>query len=96
MLRFTFPYLFFVSLTAFAGGILNTYGRFGVPAFTPVLLNLCLIAAALYAISENLVLSSGTVVLACLALASAIILAPSRGMANDQPSSGTSNGRSRG
>ncbi|MCG8371642.1 MAG: murein biosynthesis integral membrane protein MurJ [Proteobacteria bacterium] len=46
MLRFTFPYLFFVSLTAFAGGILNTYGRFGVPAFTPVILNVVLIAAA--------------------------------------------------
>ena len=48
MLRFTFPYLFFVSLTAFAGGILNTYGRFGVPAFTPVILNIVLIAAAIY------------------------------------------------
>jgi putative peptidoglycan lipid II flippase len=48
MLRFTFPYLFFVSLTAFAGGILNTYGRFGVPAFTPVLLNVVLIAAAVW------------------------------------------------
>ena len=49
MLRFTFPYLFFVSLTAFAGGILNTYGRFGVPAFTPVILNVVLIAAAVWA-----------------------------------------------
>lgn len=48
MLRFTFPYLFFVSLTAFAGGILNTYGRFGVPAFTPVLLNIVLIIAAIW------------------------------------------------
>ncbi len=48
MLRFTFPYLFFVSLTAFAGGILNTYGRFGVPAFTPVILNIVLIAAAIW------------------------------------------------
>ncbi len=48
MLRFTFPYLFFVSLTAFAGGILNTYGRFAVPAFTPVLLNVVLIAAAIW------------------------------------------------
>ncbi len=48
MLRFTFPYLFFVSLTAFAGGILNTYGRFGVPALTPVLLNIVLIAAAIW------------------------------------------------
>lgn len=48
MLRFTFPYLFFVSLTAFAGGILNTYGRFGVPALTPVILNIVLIAAAVW------------------------------------------------
>jgi len=48
MLRFTFPYLFFVSLPAFAGGILNTYGRFAVPAFTPVILNIVLIAAAVY------------------------------------------------
>jgi putative peptidoglycan lipid II flippase len=48
MLRLTFPYLFFISLTAFAGGILNTHGRFGVPAFTPVLLNLSLIGCALW------------------------------------------------
>lgn len=48
MLRFTFPYLFFVSLTAFAGGILNTYGRFAVPAFTPVILNVALIAGAVW------------------------------------------------
>ncbi len=48
MLRLTFPYIFFISLTAFAGGILNTYGRFGVPAFTPVLLNLVLISCALW------------------------------------------------
>ncbi len=48
MLRFTFPYLFFVSLTAFAGGILNTYGRFAVPAFTPVILNIVLITGAVW------------------------------------------------
>ena len=48
MLRFTFPYLFFVALTAFAGGILNTYGRFAVPAFTPVILNIVLISAAVW------------------------------------------------
>ncbi len=48
MLRFTFPYLFFVSLTAFAGGVLNTYGRFGASAFTPVILNVVLIASALW------------------------------------------------
>jgi putative peptidoglycan lipid II flippase len=48
MLRFTFPYLFFVSLTAFAGGILNTYGKFAASAFTPVILNVVLIAAAIW------------------------------------------------
>ncbi len=48
MLRLTFPYLLFISLTAFAGGILNTYNRFGVPAFTPVLLNIILISCALW------------------------------------------------
>lgn len=46
LLRVTFPYLFFIALTAFAGGILNTYGRFGAPALAPVLLNVALIAAA--------------------------------------------------
>ncbi|MFP4682832.1 MAG: murein biosynthesis integral membrane protein MurJ [Ectothiorhodospira sp.] len=49
MLRITFPYLLFISLTAMAGGILNSVGRFAVPAFTPVLLNLALIGAALLA-----------------------------------------------
>jgi putative peptidoglycan lipid II flippase len=47
MLRLTFPYLFFISLTAFAGGILNAHNRFAVPAFTPVLLNLAMIGCAL-------------------------------------------------
>jgi putative peptidoglycan lipid II flippase len=44
MLRICFPYILFVSLVAFAAGILNTYGRFKGPAFTPVLLNLSFIA----------------------------------------------------
>jgi putative peptidoglycan lipid II flippase len=48
MLRITFPYLFFISLTALAAGILNSYNRFAVPAFTPVLLNLSLITASLW------------------------------------------------
>ncbi len=48
MLKITFPYLLFISLTAFAGGILNSYGRFAVPAFTPVFLNLTMIAAAIW------------------------------------------------
>lgn len=49
MLRITFPYLMFISLTGVAGGILNSYDRFAVPAFTPLLLNVTLIAAALFA-----------------------------------------------
>ncbi|MEL7187579.1 MAG: murein biosynthesis integral membrane protein MurJ [Pseudomonadota bacterium] len=48
MLKFTFPYLLFVSLTAFAGGVLNTYGKFAIPAFTPVILNVVLITAAVW------------------------------------------------
>lgn len=47
LLRITFPYIFFISLVSLAGGILNTYSRFSVPAFTPVLLNLSFIACAL-------------------------------------------------
>ena len=48
MLRFTFPYLLFISLTAMAAGILNTYGRFAVPAVTPVILNIVLISFAIF------------------------------------------------
>ncbi|MEM8758787.1 MAG: murein biosynthesis integral membrane protein MurJ [Pseudomonadota bacterium] len=49
MVRITFPYLGFISLTAFAGAILNSHHRYAVPAFTPVLLNLSLISAMLLA-----------------------------------------------
>ena len=48
MLRLTFPYILTISMTAMAGGILNTWKKFAVPAFTPVLLNLCLIASAMW------------------------------------------------
>ncbi len=48
MLRITFPYLLLISLTAFAGGILNTYGRFGASSFTPVLMNLVMIGTAIW------------------------------------------------
>lgn len=48
MLRITFPYLFFISLTAFSGAILNTYHRFWVAAFTPIFLNIAMIMAAIY------------------------------------------------
>jgi putative peptidoglycan lipid II flippase len=49
LLRITFPYIVFIALTALAGGILNTWSRFAVPAFTPVLLNLSFIGFALFA-----------------------------------------------
>lgn len=48
LLRITFPYLFFICLTALAGSILNTWNHFAVPAFTPVLLNLCMIMATVW------------------------------------------------
>jgi putative peptidoglycan lipid II flippase len=48
LLRLTFPYLFCIGLTAYAGGILNTWGHFAVPALTPVFLNLVMIAATLW------------------------------------------------
>lgn len=48
--RVTFPYILFMSLVALAGGILNTWSRFALPAFTPVLLNLSFIGMALFAV----------------------------------------------
>src|SRR5688500_2465684 len=46
MLRFTFPYMFFISLVALGSGILNSYGRFAVPALNQTLLNVVMIVAA--------------------------------------------------
>jgi putative peptidoglycan lipid II flippase len=48
MLRITSPYIFFISLVAVAAAILNTYNKFWVPAFAPILLNTCLIGGALW------------------------------------------------
>lgn len=47
MIRVTFPYLFFITMAGFVGAILNSYGHFALPAFTPVLLNLMMITGAL-------------------------------------------------
>lgn len=47
--RITFPYILFMTLVALAAGILNTWGKFALPAFTPVLLNLSFIGMALLA-----------------------------------------------
>ncbi len=48
MLRLTLPYLPLIAMVAFAGGILNSHQRFALPAATPILLNLSLIASALW------------------------------------------------
>lgn len=49
LIRITFPYLLLISMTGLCGAVLNSYGRFAVPAGTPVLLNLSLIGAAILA-----------------------------------------------
>lgn len=71
-LRLTFPYLLFISLVAMSQGLLNTCGRFGPPAVTPVLLNLCLIAAALWLVpfapNEAVAVSVGVLVAGVLQL----------------------------
>ena len=46
--RLMFPYIAFMSMVALSAGILNTWRRFAVPAATPVLLNVCMISAALW------------------------------------------------
>ncbi|WP_213996718.1 murein biosynthesis integral membrane protein MurJ [Arsukibacterium sp.] len=48
MLKITFPYLWFISLVALSGAVLNTYNRFAVAAFTPVFLNIAIIGSAWY------------------------------------------------
>lgn len=50
MMPVIFPYILLISLSSFVGSILNTYGRFAVPAFTPVLLNVSFIVFALWLI----------------------------------------------
>lgn len=76
MLRLTFPYLLLISLSALLAGVLNTYGRFAVPAFSPVWLNVCLIiAATVYAPSTQ-------------ALAAAVLIAGVVQLAFHLPSTG--------
>lgn len=41
--RLMFPYIFFISMSALAGALLNSFKVFGLPAFTPALLNLSVI-----------------------------------------------------
>lgn len=47
MTRWMFPYIGFMSLVALGAGILNTWGKFAIPAFAPIMLNLSMIAASL-------------------------------------------------
>lgn len=72
MLRFTFPYLLFISLTALAGAILNTYRRFAIAAFVPVLLNVVLISVAAFVAprfpNPGIVLAAGVFVAGVLQL----------------------------
>lgn len=53
LLRITFPYIFFVSLCGLSAGILNTHGRFAVPALTPIVLNIAMIAGCIWAHREG-------------------------------------------
>lgn len=66
MLRFTFPYIFFISLVALGSGVLNSYGRFAMPAFNQVLLNIVMIVAAgvvaPYFEKPHLVIAAGVLV----------------------------------
>lgn len=48
LLRVVFPYILLISLSSFVGSILNTYSKFSIPAFTPVLLNVSLIVFAVF------------------------------------------------
>lgn len=72
-LRLTFPYLLFISLVAMSAGVLNTCGRFGAPAVTPVLLNVCMIAAAFWVVpftpNEAIGISLGVLAAGLLQLA---------------------------
>ncbi len=59
MLRIMFPYILMLSLTAMAGGILNTHGQFAIPALTPVFLNLTLIGACAWRALSDAANSNG-------------------------------------
>jgi putative peptidoglycan lipid II flippase len=82
LIRLTFPFLLFVSLTALAGGVLNSFHRFGLPALTPVILNLCMIAGALW-LAPRLqvpILAMGWAVLAAGVLQLLFLLPALRGL----------------
>lgn len=72
MLRWTFPYLFFISLTSLFSGVLNSYGRFFIPAITQLVMNVVLIGVALgvaaHSSSPGLALAMGVFVAGVLQL----------------------------
>lgn len=70
LLRWTFPYLMFISLTSMAGSILNSYGQFAVPAAAPVILNVCIIASAWISADSVMVLAYAVFVAGVLQLMS--------------------------
>ncbi len=78
MLRWTFPYLFFISLTALFAGVLNSYRRFALPAFTQVAQNVLLIffavVVAAHSANPGRVLAIGVFLSGCLQLA--VLLPP--------------------
>ena len=74
LVRITFPYLALISMTAYSASLLNAHGRFAIPAITPIVLNICLIVAALLSTylfldySSAFVLSCGVLVAGFLQL----------------------------
>ena len=73
LLKITFPYLFFITLTALTSAILNVFGKFLIPAITPCVLNIVLITFAYFIAPHfhdpNEVLAYGIVVGGVLQLA---------------------------
>lgn len=76
LLKITFPYLFFISMTAFYGSILQSHNRFGLPAFAPVLLNVVMIGAALIAHTLKVPIMALAYAVALAGLLQLLILLP--------------------
>ncbi len=70
LLRWTFPYLMFISLASMAGSVLNSYGRFAVPAAAPIILNVCIIASAYVSRDSVMVLAYAVFIAGILQFAS--------------------------
>lgn len=86
MLRLVFPYLWFIALVAFAGGVLNSRGRFALAAFAPVLHNFALIAAMLF-IADRLAVPEKALAYGVLlaGLAQLLLLWPALARAGELP-----------